>query len=36
LNPTLGFACHLLCTKGTPSAMPIALLLGVSVEKGGL
>ena len=33
LNPTSGFACHLLCTTGTPSAKPIALLLGVSCKR---
>ena len=33
LNPTLGFACHLLCTTGTPSAKPIASLLGRQLQK---
>ena len=36
LNPTLGFACHLLCTTGTPSAKPIALLLGRQLQKEAL
>ena len=33
LNPTLGFAYHLLCAKGPPSVKPIALLLGCQSEK---
>ena len=32
-NPPTGFACHLLCTKGTPSAKPIASLLGRQLKK---